>query len=108
VQFTHCFKYLGSLITTELNKDAEIKTHIKKAKSTMGFAKHFFNNKDMVIRTKYNIYNAFMVNAALCGCETWNLSEKNKNKKLLESFHHSAIRRILNIRWETKKSGTNR
>jgi hypothetical protein len=29
IQFTHCFKYLSSLITTKLNEDAKIKTHIK-------------------------------------------------------------------------------
>jgi hypothetical protein len=97
VQFTHSFKYLGSLITTELNEDAEIRTCIKKAKSTMGIAKHFFSNKDVDIRMKHNIYNAFAINAALWGCESWNLSVKNK--KMLEGFHHGAIRRILNIRW---------
>jgi hypothetical protein len=45
---------------------------------------------------KHIIYNAFTINAALWGCEAWNFS--TKNKKMLESFHHSAIRRILNIR----------
>jgi hypothetical protein len=60
-------------------------------------AKHFFNNKDINIRTKYNVYTSFVLNAALWGCESWNLSARNKNQ--LESFHHSAIRRILNIQW---------
>jgi hypothetical protein len=88
VQFTHCFKYLGSCITTELNEDAEIKVRINKAKATMGQTKHFFNNKDVDIRTKYAIYNAFVINTVLWGCESWNRSTKNKNA--LESFHHSA------------------
>jgi hypothetical protein len=69
IQFTQCFKYLGSQVTTELNKDAEIKTHIKKAKSTMDFAKHFFSNKDMDIRMKHKICNAFTINATIWGCE---------------------------------------
>ena len=64
----------------------------------MGRTKHFFNNKDVDIRTKYAIYNAFVINTVLLGCESWNLSTKNKNA--LESFHHSAIRRILNISWD--------
>jgi hypothetical protein len=98
IQFTHSFKYLGSVITTELNEDTEVKIHINKAKSILGIAKHFFNNKDIDIRTKYNIYSAFAINAALWGCESWNLSTRNKNQ--LESFHHSAIRRILNIKWQ--------
>jgi hypothetical protein len=98
VKFTHSFKYLGSTITTELNEDTEIKICINEAKSTLGLMKHFINNKDVDIRTKHNIYFSFTVNAALWGWESWNLSAKNK--KHLESFHHSAIRRILNIRWQ--------
>ncbi len=84
IQFTHSFKYLGSVITTELNEDAEVKIRINKAKSILGIAKHFFNKKDVNIRTKHNIYSA--------------LSARNKNQ--LESFHRSAIRRILNIKWQ--------
>ncbi len=98
IQFTYSFKYLGSVITTELNEDAEVKIRINKAKSILGIAKHFFNNKDVNIRTKYNIYSAFAINAALWGCESWNLSARSKNQ--LKSFHHSAIRRILNIKWQ--------
>jgi hypothetical protein len=45
---------------------------------------------------KHSIYTSFAVNTALWGCESWNLSAKNQ--KQLESFHHSSIRRILNIR----------
>jgi hypothetical protein len=106
VKFTHSFKYLGSTITTELNEDTEIKIRINKAKSTLGLMKHFLNNKDVDIRTKHNIYISFTVNAALWGCESWNLSAKNK--KHLESFHHSAIRRILNNRWQQVREDRNR
>jgi hypothetical protein len=46
----------------------------------MGFAKSFFSNKDVDIRAKHYIYNAFAVNAALWGCEAWNLSAKKQKK----------------------------
>jgi hypothetical protein len=98
ISFTHSFKYLGTLITSELNEDPEIKAQIKKAKSIMGVSQHFFNNKDIDIRMKLNIFTLFVINAILWGCEIWNLS--GKNKKQLESFHHSTIRRILNIKWQ--------
>jgi hypothetical protein len=98
VQFTHSFKYLGSTVTTEQNKDTEVKKWINKAKSILGAAKQFFNNKDVDLRTKHSIYTSFMINAALWGCESWNLS--TRNKKQLESFHHSAIRKILIIQWQ--------
>ena len=98
VHFVKNFKYLGSVITPLLNEDAEIDIRIKKAKSIMGASKHFFDNKDIDKKIKAEIYIAGPLNALLWGCEAWNLT-KNNLKKIM-SFHHSAIRRILNIRWD--------
>jgi hypothetical protein len=95
IQFFHNFKYLGTIINTELNEDTEIKTCINKDKSTLGAAKRFLSNKDADIRTKHNIYTSLVLNTALLGCKSWNLSAKNK--KQLEALHHSTISRILNI-----------
>jgi hypothetical protein len=80
--------------TTELNKDTEIKICINKAKSTLGLIKNFLNNKNVGIRTKHNIYISFAVNATLWGC---NRGTSRPEKKYLESFHHSAIRKSLTL-----------
>jgi len=98
IHFVKNFKYLGSIITPLLNEDAEVEARIKKAKSIMGASKHFFDNKDIDKRIKAQIYIASPLNALLWGCEAWNLTKRNLNK--IMSFHHSAIRRILNIRWD--------
>ena len=37
IPFIKTFRYLGTLITPELNKDINIQTRIKQAKSQMGF-----------------------------------------------------------------------
>lgn len=76
IQFTQSLKFVGSTITFKLNEDAKAKALIGKAKSLIGAAKHFFNNKDVDIRTKHNIYNPFAIDATLWGCELWNLSHK--------------------------------
>jgi hypothetical protein len=47
IHFVTKFKYIGSLITPLLNKEAEIGAGIKKAKSIMGASRHFFENKDV-------------------------------------------------------------
>ena len=52
IHFVNKFKYLGSLFTPMLNADLEIDSRIKKAKSLMGVAKHFFDNKDVDKRIK--------------------------------------------------------
>jgi hypothetical protein len=46
IHFTEQYKYLGSLISLELNEDAEIASCINKAKSLMGILHHFFNCQD--------------------------------------------------------------
>ncbi len=97
IHFTKSFKYLGSVVTPCLNEDTEIEMRIRKAKSLMGYAKHFFSNKDVDRRIKYQVYTSGPLNALLWGCETWNLTEKNLRK--LRSFHHGTIRRILQISW---------
>jgi hypothetical protein len=64
----------------------------------MGASKHFFDNKNVDKRIKAQIYIAGALNALLWGCETWNLTKQNLNKHM--AFHHSAIRRILGIKWD--------
>ncbi len=76
IQFTNNFKYLGSIIALLLNEDAEIDARIKKAKSIMGFSKHFFDNKDVDHHLKYQVHTSEPMNALLQGCETWNLIKK--------------------------------
>jgi hypothetical protein len=98
IQFTKSFKYLGSILSPKLNEDVEVKAWIRKAKALIGATKLFFSNRDVDLRMKHNIYNSFAINATLWGCKSWNLSVKNKNQ--LEAFHHSSIRKILNIKWQ--------
>jgi hypothetical protein len=70
---------LGSVITAELNEDAEVKTRINKAKSVIGLAKHFFNNKDVDIRTKHNVYTLLAINTVLWDANRGISLQKIKN-----------------------------
>jgi hypothetical protein len=76
IHFVEKFKYLGCIITPLLNEDAEIDARIKKAKSIMGAARHFFDNKDVDRRVKTQVYTTAPLNALLWGCESWNLTKK--------------------------------
>jgi hypothetical protein len=69
IQFTGKFKYLGLLITPLLNEDTEIDARNKKSKSIIGFSKHFFDNKDVDHRLKYQVYTSGALNALLWGCK---------------------------------------
>ena len=101
IHFTNTFKYLGSIINSDLTKDAEIEARINKASSHMGIIKHFFNCRDGDRCIKYWIFISGPLNTLLWGAESWIISEKNKNH--LHAFYHSAIQRILSLRWEQVK-----
>ena len=58
ISFTLRCKYLGSIITIQLNEDTEIEAQIQKVKSIMGLTKHIFECRDVDIRVKYQIYTA--------------------------------------------------
>eukprot|EP00978_Attheya_sp_CCMP212_P032226 scaffold124663_cov50-Attheya_sp.AAC.1 len=72
VSFTKTFKYLGSLITSELN-DAV----------------------DVSLKAKRMIYLAIPINLVLWGVESWALTEASMKK--LSVFHTRSIRTILQI-----------
>ena len=97
VHFINKFKYLGSIITLLLNKDAETHARIKKAKSIMRASKYFFDNRGVDRRIKAEIYVAGPLSALLWGCTAWNLMKDNLKKTM--ALHHGAIRRILGIWW---------
>lgn len=93
ISFTRSFKYLRSIITPELNEDAETGTQIKKAKSIMGITKTFFNCHDVEKLVIYEVYTSGPLNALLCGCESWRFTQNNKRK--LKAFDYTAIRKSL-------------
>eukprot|EP00978_Attheya_sp_CCMP212_P028486 scaffold98436_cov61-Attheya_sp.AAC.1 len=72
VSFTKAFKYLGYLITSELN-DA----------------------MDVSLKVKRMIYLAIPINLVLWGAESWALTENSVKK--LSVFHKRSIRTILQI-----------
>ena len=95
IQFTSSFKYLRSIIMSNLTEDAKIQARINKSQQQMGRFHHNFWSCDIDKSIKYWIYAMGPVNALLRGWESWNLNERNRKK--LQSFHHSTIRRILGI-----------
>jgi hypothetical protein len=62
----------------------------------MGASRYFFDNKDVDWQVKKEIFIAGTLNAPIWDCKSWNLMKKNLDR--LKSFHHGAIRRILNIK----------
>ena len=68
------------------------------ANKAMGALKHFWRSNKVDTHAKYLIYMAIPLNLLLWGCESWALPQSSLAK--LEAFHHTTIRRILQITWD--------
>jgi hypothetical protein len=95
VGFTENFKYLGSLINSDLRDIHEIKQRIRKATNQMHELNHLWRNKHVEQDIKVWLYLALPVNTLLWGCESWAISAEAMRS--LETFHTKSIRKILGV-----------
>ena len=70
VEFTREFKYLGSIISSELTSDADVDKRIKSATAIFGaLSTSIFKNKDLSPLVKGRIYVTLVLSALLYGSE---------------------------------------
>ena len=96
VEFTREFKYLGSIISSELTSDADVDKRIKSATAIFGaLSTSIFKNKDLSPLVKGRIYVTLVLSVLLYGSECWGLREDLFD--LLNSFHNRCIRTMCRI-----------
>ena len=87
------FKYLGTFFVPELNDMADITQRISQARNLFNsMNRQVLSKKRISIDIRRRLYQAIVVNIALWGSESWALKEENRKK--LETFHHSCLRRM--------------
>ena len=95
------FRYLGSLISSNLSLDAEINARIGNAATVMSkLQKRVWENKNLTLNTKMKVYQACVLSTLLYGSETWTTYVKQETK--LNVFHMRCLRKLLGITWEDK------
>ena len=95
VTFTRKFKYLGSWITQDLRDDTDIAVRIGRATAQVHGLVNIWRSKHISKEFKKLLYIQLPLNTALWGAESWTLTAENERK--LQTFHHSAIRLIMNV-----------
>ena len=95
IEFAENFKYLSDVVSWTLYDDFAIRARIEKAKQAMGMLKPLFNNDHVDLWSKYQFFQALVVNALLWGCESWAIREQLYNE--MDVFLHTSIRTILYI-----------
>jgi len=97
------FSYLGSIISSNANVDAEINHRIQQAAAAFGkLRSRVFQDRDIRIDTKLKVYRAIVITTLLYGSETW--TTYRRHIAALEKFHQRCLRRMMNIKWQDKKT----
>ena len=95
------FTYLGSTLSPSCNIDDEIQVRISLASSAFGrLTSRVFQNRNLTISTKADVYKAVCLSTLLYGSETW--TPYQKHIRTLEAFHIRCLRRILGVTWEDR------
>ena len=109
VEVVSHFTYLGSNISRDSEVTVEIDCRIAKASRAFGcLRKPIFQDRNLSIATKRQVYRAVVLSVLLYGAETWVL--KAQHVKRLNSFHNRCIRTILGVtryqQWKERITST--
>ena len=95
------FMYLGSIIASDGHIEAELQKTMSKASMSFGcIRERLWNNHNVPIRVKGNIYRAILLSTLLYGAETWTVYRRHV--KMLRAFMMRHLRSIIKIRWHDK------
>ena len=88
--------YLGSIISSNGLMDAEVDRRIANASKAFGALRPaVFNDRNLNVNTKRQVYQACVLSVLLYGSESWTLLRRHLNR--LNAFHHRCVRNILGI-----------
>ena len=89
------FKYFGSIISSEGDSTAEIRTRINLATSAIARLKKIWSNNNIKTSTKIRLYKSLVVSVLTCGCGRWTPKAESERRKA--AFEMTFFRRILTI-----------
>lgn len=93
------FKYLGSLVSKDCTMKEELITRIQSTSTAFGRLKErVFDNHNLTVITKVNVYVQCLLPILLYGSETWTLyAHEVKQLRTIQQRH---LRSIMNIKWD--------
>ena len=90
------FTYLGSIISSNGQIDAEVDRLMANAsKAFAALHPAVFNDRNLNVNTKRQVYQTCVLSVLLYGSECWALLHRHRNR--LNAFHHRCIHNILSI-----------
>ena len=96
LESVECFKYLGSVLTSDGRCTCDIKSRIALARAAFNKKKALFPSK-LDLNLKKKLVKCYICSLAFYGAETWTL--RAADKKYLEDFEMWCWRRMEKISW---------
>ena len=101
LQVVPLFRYLGSIVSPSARIDNEILERINKASRAFGRLRgKVFQNKQLRLSTKVQVYAAVCISTLLYGAETWTCYRPHLRQ--LEQFHINCLQKILGLSWQDR------
>ena len=97
IEYVESFTYPGGIISKTGGTEEDIKSRIGKAPHVFVTLKPVWNSRNILIKTKLNIFNSNVKSVLLYGSETWTHTKGLVSK--LQVFVNTCLRQILRIRW---------
>lgn len=98
IERVNSFKYLGCLITEDLDPDREVKCRIESARTTFNKMKSFFCDDNLSLKLRLRMIRCYVWPILLYEVEAWTLRVGTMNR--LKAFETWVIRRMLQISWD--------
>ena len=99
------FPYLGSVLSTKADIEAETLHRLKAASCAFGrLRERVFAERSLRKDTKLLVYKAVVLPSLLYGSETWTTFRRHLN--VLEKYHQRCLRRILGVTWQDRRTNS--
>ena len=95
VPFCTKFKYLGSIITSDLDDTTEIERRLSHAQMAFNTLRKILCNQRLHVDRRRQLYQMCVLSVLLAGCETW--AVKPSHLQALASFHNKCTRTMCGI-----------
>jgi hypothetical protein len=98
VTFYTEFRYLGTLISPDLDDTKDVQARIDSANGMFGYMKPLLCDRKISLAVRIKMYHACVLTILLWGCESWALTKTDRDS--LSVFHLRCLRSMAGINWK--------
>jgi len=98
IEYVERFTYLGSVIASDGDVEADINTRLAKAAAVFWRLDNVWQSSTLNLKIKLDVYTSLIVSAAIYASETWKSTARICQQ--LHIFHRRNLWKILGITWK--------